>query len=91
VVVLIGITEMYVGVLENRLSVTVVECISANRRLIPPLIIVKGVMMIASWFYENMTGYELIIVFKLGYTNEGICIAWLDHFIEHNNCSLDGE
>ena len=24
-----------------------------------------------------------------GYTNEGICIVWLDHFIDHNDCRPD--
>ena len=48
VVVLIGVLEMYVGILENRLLVTVVKCISANRRSILPLIIVKRVMIIAA-------------------------------------------
>lgn len=91
VVVLIGITEMYVGIPENRLSVTVVECISVDGRLIPSLIIVKGVMMITSWFHENMTGHELVIVSESGYTNEDICMACLDHFIEYNNCSPDRE
>ncbi|PMD44853.1 hypothetical protein L207DRAFT_419581, partial [Hyaloscypha variabilis F] len=48
VVVLIRVIEIYIGVPENRLLVTIVEYISTNRRLIPPLIIVKGVIIIAS-------------------------------------------
>ncbi len=91
VVVPIGVTEMYTGIPENRLSVTVVECISADGKAIPPLIIVKGVMIMASWFNEKMTGHELVSVSDSGYTNEGICIVWLDHFIEHNNCGPEGE
>jgi hypothetical protein len=91
VVVPIGIKEMYTGIPKNRLSVTVIECISANRRAIPLVIIVPGVMIIASWFHKNMTGHELITVSKSGYTNKGICMAWLDHFIKHNNCGLDKE
>jgi len=91
VVVPIRVTEMYTRIPENRLLVTVVECIFADGKAIPPLIIVKGVMLIASWFNEKMTGYELVSVSDSGYTNEGICIVWLDHFIEHNNCGLEGE
>jgi len=48
VVVPIGVTEMYTRIPENRLSVTVVECISADGKAILPLIIVKGVMLMAS-------------------------------------------
>jgi hypothetical protein len=38
-----------------------------------------------------MTGHELVTVSLTGYTNEGICITWLEHFIKHNNCGLDKE
>jgi hypothetical protein len=91
VVVPIGIIEMYIGIPENCMLVTVVECISADGQAIPPVIIVPRVMIMASWFSKNMTGHELITVSESGYTNEGICIAWLDHFIKHNNCGLDKE
>ena len=82
VIVLIGIKEMYVGVPENRLSLIVVETISAGGTLIPPLIIVPGILIMESWYHENMTGHELVTVSPTGYTNEGICMIWLDHFIK---------
>jgi len=91
VVVPIGIKEMYVGVPENRLSLTVVESISADGKAIPPLIIVPGILIMESWFHENMTGHELVTVSPTGYTNEGICMIWLNHFIKHNNCGPDKE
>jgi len=92
VVVPIGIKEIYTGIPENRMSVTVVECISADGKAIPPvIIIIPGKMIMASWFTEKMTGHELITVSDSGYTNEGICMAWLDHFIKHNNCGPDKE
>jgi hypothetical protein len=86
VVVPIGIKEMYVGVPENRLSVTVVESISADGKAIPPLVIVPGRNIMVSWFSENMTEAEVVTVSPSGYTNEGICMQWLDHFIQHNDC-----
>jgi hypothetical protein len=89
VVVPIGIKEMYIGVPENRLSVTIVESISADGKAIPPLVIIPGVTIMVSWFHENMTGLEVVTVSPTGYTNEGICMTWLDHFIKHNNCGLD--
>ncbi|KAH9208524.1 hypothetical protein DL95DRAFT_267104, partial [Leptodontidium sp. 2 PMI_412] len=39
VVVLISIKEMYTGIPENRMSVTVIECIRADGIAIPPMII----------------------------------------------------
>ena len=89
VVVPTGIKEIYVGVPENRLSLTIIESISADRKAIPPVVIVPGVTIMVSWFHENMTGHEVITVSPSGYTNEGICITWLDHFIKHNNCGPD--
>jgi hypothetical protein len=44
-----------------------------------------------SWFYENITGYKIIIVSPIEYINEGICIVWLDYFIKYNNCSPNKE
>jgi predicted transglutaminase-like cysteine proteinase len=75
VIVPIGIKEIYTGIPENRMSITVVEYISADGKAILPVIIIKGVIIIASWFNENITGYKLITVSESGYTNEGIYIV----------------
>jgi hypothetical protein len=91
VVIPIGIKEIYVEVLENRLSVTVIECISADGRAIPPLIIIPGVMIMETWFHKNMTGQEVVTVSPTGYTNKGICMIWLAHFIKYNNCRPNQE
>jgi hypothetical protein len=74
VMVPVRIKEMYVGVLENRLSVTVVKSISADGKAIPPLVIVPGRNIMMSWFSEQMTGAEVVLVSSSGYTNEGICM-----------------
>jgi hypothetical protein len=44
-----------------------------------------------SWFYKNITGYKVIIVFPIGYTNESIYIVWLDYFIKYNNYGSNKE
>jgi hypothetical protein len=86
VVVPIGIHEMYVGVPENRLSLTIIESVSADGKTIPPLVIVPGRTIMESWFDDKMTGYEVVTVSPSGYTNETICMTWLDHFIKHHDC-----
>jgi hypothetical protein len=75
IVVPIGIKEMYTGIPENRMSLTIIESISADSKVIPPVVIVPGVMIMVSWFYENMTSHEVITVSPTGYTNEGICMV----------------
>ena len=91
VIVLIRIKEMYTRIPENRISLTIIESISADGKAIPPVVIVPGVMIMVSWFHENMTGHEVIIVSPTGYTNEGICMVWLDYFIKYNNYGPDQE
>jgi len=48
VVVPLGVKEIYTGIPENHISVTIMESISADRKAIPPVIIVKGVIIMAS-------------------------------------------
>jgi hypothetical protein len=75
------------GIPENRISLTIIESISADGKAIPLVVIIPGVIIMVSWFYENITGYEVITVSPTGYINEGIYIVWLDHFIKYNNYS----
>jgi hypothetical protein len=72
VIVPIGIKEMYVRILENRLFVIVVKCIFADGKSILLLVIIPSVIIIEKWFYKKMTGHKLIIVSLSGYTNKGI-------------------
>jgi hypothetical protein len=89
VIVPVRIKEMYIKVPKNWLSFTIIESISADGKSILPLVIVPRGIIMESWFHENITGHEVITVSPSGYINEGICIKWLDHFINHNNCGPD--
>jgi hypothetical protein len=91
IIIPIRIKEIYIGILENRLSVTIIESISADRRAILLVIIIPGVIIIISWFSDNMTGHELFIISESGYTNKSICMVWLDYFIKYNNCKPNKE
>jgi hypothetical protein len=75
VVVLIGIKEIYTGIPKNRISLTIIESISIDSKAIPPVVIIPRVMIIVSWFHENMTGHKVITVSPTRYTNEGIYIV----------------
>jgi hypothetical protein len=85
IVVPIGIIEIYTGIPENRISLTVIEYISADGKAILPVIIIPNTMIMVSWFHARIIGHEVIIVSPTGYTNEGICLVWLDYFIKHND------
>jgi hypothetical protein len=87
VIILIGIKEIYVGIPENRISLTIIKSISANGKAIPLVVIIPGTMIIGKWFNKKITGYKVITVSLTSYTNEGICMAWLDYFIKHHNYS----
>jgi hypothetical protein len=63
---------MYIGVPQNRLSITIVKCISIDGKAILLLVIIPSVIIIEKWFYKKMTGHKLIIVSLSGYTNKGI-------------------
>ena len=74
IIVLVKIKKIYVRIPKNCMSLTVIESISANRKAIPPVIIVPRKNIMVNWFTENMTGHERITVSDSGYTNKGICI-----------------
>jgi hypothetical protein len=75
VIVLIGIKEIYTGIPENRISLTIIKSISANGKAIPPVVIIPGVIIMVSWFHENITSHKVITVSPTRYTNEGIYIV----------------
>lgn len=81
IVVSIGVKEIYVGILENYILVTIIKNISANRKFILLVIIVLRKMIISNWFYENMKGNEVVIVFIFSYINNDIYNCWLNYFI----------
>jgi hypothetical protein len=88
VIILIRIKKIYIGILQNYFSITVVKYISANRKVILLLVIIPGVMIIKTWFHEKIIRHKFIIISLSSYTNKGICMFWLDYFIKYNNYSL---
>jgi len=90
VVVPILVKELYTPSPENRKSVTIMECISADgREPTPPLIICPGMRIMESWIHDNLKGSEVIALSTTGYTNAEIAICWLKHFIKHVGAGPD--
>ena len=72
VIVPIGIKEIYTGIPENRISLIIIESISIDSKAILLVVIVPRVIIMVSWFHENITSYKVIIVSLTRYINEGI-------------------
>ena len=85
--VLVGIIEIYIKIPKNYISIIVIKYIYTNKTTIPPVIIALGTIIMGGWFYKKMTGHKVITISDTGYTNKGIYMAWLDHFIKQYNCS----
>jgi hypothetical protein len=74
VVVLIRIKEIYTGIPENHISLIIIESISIDSKVILLVVIIPRVIIMVSWFHENITSYKVIIVSPTRYINEGIYI-----------------
>ena len=65
----------------NRETVTIVEAISGDGYVLPPMVIVSGIIHQERWF--TTTGIEddsLIAVSDTGYSNDILSLEWLKHF-----------
>lgn len=90
VIVPTQIKELYTASPENRQSLTVIETICADGSTPPPpVVICPGEKIMENWIQDNLSGAEVIAVSQTGYTNEGIALAWLDHFINHVDAGPD--
>ena len=69
VIVPLGINKMYVGIPENRLSLTIIKSICTNGTTILLVVIILGGLIMELWFHKNIIDYELIIVSLTSYTN----------------------
>jgi len=75
VIVPIRIKEIYTRIPKNRISLTIIESISIDSKAIPPVVIIPGVIIMVSWFHENITSHKVITVSPTRYINEGIYIV----------------
>ena len=67
---------------ENRISITIIEAVSAAGQIIVPVLVVLGKIHIESWYPKNLDGNELILLSETGYSNRELALRWLQHFVE---------
>ena len=77
-----AVKQLYTPSPENRISITIIEAVSAARQKIALVLVVLGKIHIAAWYPQNLDGNELILLSETGYSNNQFALWWLQHFIE---------
>ena len=82
-----------IGVHGDREQCTVVESVSAAGNSIPPLVIMKGVIILKRWFAELPLELDNLLVSTLdsGYSNNMLFFQWLQHWEHFTGISRRGE
>jgi hypothetical protein len=77
-----AVKQLYTPSPENRVSITIIEAVSAARQKIEPVLVVPGKIHMESWYPENLHGNELILLSETGYSNSQLALRWLQHFAD---------
>jgi hypothetical protein len=65
--------------------VTVVECVSADKKVLPPFIILPGKNIMEAWVINtDMPEDYSLAVSDSGYSNDELCLHWVKHFNLHS-------
>ena len=78
-----AVKQLYTPSPENRISITIIEAVSAAGQTIAPILVVLGKIHMESWYPENLDGNELILLSETGYSNSQLALRWLQHFVKH--------
>ena len=81
--------KIVAGVHTNREYVTVVEAISTDGFIIPPLIILSAQQIQYRWFHD-LNQDERIAVTDTGYTNDQLTYQWIQHFEKATRARMRG-
>ncbi len=73
--------QSYLPSSSNRKSITVVEAISGDGTVLPPFIIMSGVLQQEIWFTQtNIDDDYMVAVSETGFSNDKLSYNWLKHF-----------
>ncbi len=85
-------SRCYASSSTNRDYVTVIECVSASKRLLPPMVILPGKNLLEVWVTKtDMPGKLTLATSDTGYANDELSFAWLRHFEHHSKEEQVGE
>jgi hypothetical protein len=68
---------------DERESLTAIECISADGFALPPFFIFQGSVLLKRWFDESLDPDWVVSVAKTSYVNSDLAFEWLQHFDKH--------
>lgn len=74
---------VYLADPDNRESLTSVETVCADGTAIPPMLILKGEVLLEKYFDNDLHDQTLLATSPSGYTNDFLAMKYLIHF--HNN------
>jgi len=74
---------VYLADPDNRESLTAIETVCADGSTIPPMLILKGDVLLEKYFENDLQNETLLATSSSGYSNEGLAMKYLIHF--HNN------
>jgi hypothetical protein len=74
---------IYLADPDNRESLTTVETVCADGSTIPPMLILKGDVLLEKYFENDLENETFLATSSSGYSNEGLAMKYLIHF--HNN------
>ena len=75
----------------NRESVTVVECVSENGRVLPPLVILPGQTHQEIWYTQTgINNNYLLATSEISYSNDLLSYEWIQHFHRFSVCQQVG-
>ncbi|EED14752.1 conserved hypothetical protein [Talaromyces stipitatus ATCC 10500] len=77
--------------LSSRESITVVEAINAEGKIIPPLLIPKGENHMEEWYRHIQDDEWLIAPAKNGFITDEIAFEWLQHFQHYSKPDWSSE
>ena len=74
---------VYLADPDNRESLTVVETVYTDGSTIPPILILKGDVLLEKYFKNDLENNTLLATSPSEYSNEGLAMKYLIHF--YNN------
>jgi hypothetical protein len=80
VVTRFGRSRTRIASASSRESLTLIECVSASGKVIPPLIILAAKNHMEEWYQHLKEEDYLIAYSKAGYSNSELIFEWIHHF-----------
>ena len=77
--------QSYLPSFNNQKTMTIVEYISGNGSVLPPMIILPGIMQQQDWFTNTgIPNNYLLAILNTGYSNNVLLLEWLQYFDQYS-------